>query len=40
MTNPTPRNKHKSEVPPALKNGKVTPITGRRERHMPKLIII
>ena len=26
--------------PPALKNGRVTPITGSRFRHMPRLVMV
>ena len=39
-SNPIPKYKHEDDDPPALKNGKVTPITGRTNKHMPKLNIV
>ena len=36
-TSPNPKYKQAAEEPPALKNGRVTPITGSRLRHIPKL---
>ena len=34
-TRPNPRYKHALLEPPALKKGRVTPITGKYKRHMP-----
>ena len=31
--------KHADDDPPALKNGKVTPITGSKLKHIPRLKI-
>ena len=37
-TSPMPVYKQKSDVPPALKNGRVMPITGRTDVHIPIFI--
>ena len=35
VTKPIPKYKQTSELPPDEKNGKVTPITGKTEVHIP-----